>query len=437
MKLQKLLVQGLLWRGLYFVSVMLVNVVLSRYLQASATGWVFYISNIFGFIQLLLGCCLDAGITFFASGQIIAHRKLVWFASLWSFGVTIVSFAGGYIFFHLNDSFADADQHQYFFFGICYITGFTLTNTATVLFYTKNNFYLPNIILIILNLALIIIIPKTIVAASDAYAGKILYTYFFFFLLQGILLMLSFATKYKAVNKFDFPSSIETKNLIRFSLIALAANVIFYLEYRIDYWFVHRSPVCTDGDLGNYIQVSKLGQMMLVLPQIIASVVYPQSASGINRKELNKTVMIISRLFSQLFLIIFVVIFFTGHWFFITVFGETFNKMQVPFLIIIPGIFSLSVLSLLSAYFSGKGNLGVNVRGAAIALIVMMAGNYFLVPMYGIIAAAAVSTCCYSLNAAYSLRQFYKDYDVNLFDFFKWRRSDYSWLLSLLKNENE
>ena len=63
-------------------------------------------------------------------------------------------------------------------------------------------------------------------------------------------------------------------------LTALAANVVFFLVYKVDYMFVNYSPVCTAADLGNYIQVSKLGQMMLIIPQIIASVVFPRTASG-------------------------------------------------------------------------------------------------------------------------------------------------------------
>ena len=124
------------------------------------------------------------------------------------------------------------------------------------------------------------------------------------------------------------------------------------------------SPVCTAADLGNYIQVSKLGQMMLIIPQIIASVVFPRTASGIDRMKINNAIMMIARLFSQLFLLAFIITALFGDRIFIMLFGETFNKMQLPMLVIIPGIFSLSVLVLLSAYFSGKGKIKINLHGA-------------------------------------------------------------------------
>ena len=97
-----------------------------------------------------------------------------------------------------------------------------------------------------------------------------------------------------------FPERHLFKQIIRYSLTALGANAVFFLVYRIDYLFVNYSPVCSAADLGNYIQVSKLGQMMLVVPQIIASVVFPRTASGIEPESLNKAIITIARIFSQL-----------------------------------------------------------------------------------------------------------------------------------------
>ena len=102
-------------------------------------------------------------------------------------------------------------------------------------------------------------------------------------------------------------------------------------------------------------------------------------------------------------------------------------------LILIPGIFSLSVLALLSAYFAGKGKIKINLYGAIIGLIVMIIGDFIFVPRYGIIAAAAVSTLSYMANAGFSMWNFYKDYSIKWFEFFKWRKEDYNWLFSFFK----
>ena len=104
-------------------------------------------------------------------------------------------------------------------------------------------------------------------------------------------------------------------------------------------------------------------------------------------------------------------------------------------LIIIPGIFTLSVSALLSAYFSGKGNVKVNLYSAIIALSVMLLGDYFFVLPYGIIAAAIVSTLSYLIDLIYLLFQFYKDYSISWVEFVRWERKDYKILFNLLKRD--
>jgi O-antigen/teichoic acid export membrane protein len=284
----------------------------------------------------------------------------------------------------------------------------------------------------LVNLAFVFIVPGKDAITSSEETQRVIYLYFFVFLLSGIILFISFIITNKKEGAIGLPDKEMALRFLRYSLTALAANVIFFLVYRIDYLFVKTSPVCTDADLGNYIQVSKLGQMMLIVPQIIASVVFPQTASGIERQRLSNSIMVMARLFSQLFLGVFIVVILTGHYFFIYVFGASFNKMQLPMLIIIPGIFSLSVLALLSAYFSGVGKLKVNVQGTIFALVVMVLGDFLFVPRFGIVAAALVSTVSYIINLGYSLLVFNKDHDIHIVDFFRWRKQDYYWIRALV-----
>ncbi len=429
--------QGLLWRGLYFFTQLLLNIFLSRYLQADNSGWVYFLSNVFSFSLIVFSVSIESGITYFSSGKIIEPAKLVWFTIGWGFVVALLVVTAVYFYLYFSPGVPAVTQTQFYYFSICYIVGLFLSNCGAALFYAADNFIIPNFLLIFWNVIFIIFIPKSTVASNLTAADNVLKIYFFIFLLQGISISTGYIIKEKGFQKISLPSVDEIKKIFSYSVLALMANIIFFLVYRIDYFFVNVSPVCTPADLGNYIQVSKLGQILLIIPQIIASVVFPRSASGIDRKELNTTVMIIARLFSQLYLLIMIFIIVSGKSLFTAVFGETFNKMQMPFIILIPGILSLSVLSLLSAYFSGKGKVKVNVNGAVLALLVVIAGDYFFVPHYGIIAAAIISTLGYTVNLGYSLYIFYKDYDINFFDFFRWRKNDYYWLISIIKNKSE
>ena len=430
--MKKLLAQSIFWRGIYFFSVLLVNVFLSRYLKASATGNLYFITIILSFLQVVLGLGVESGITFFASGKKVQKNKLISIIITWSLAAGVAAAGLMYIYFLADASQPKALLQPYCIYALCYIAGLCLSNFVTALFYTEENYLTPNILLSIVNFAFILLIPGKDKTGTAGEVQLIEYLFFLTYLISGVLLVVTFVIRNFKYGSFGFPSLVFFKSFMRYALTVVLANIIFFLVYRIDYLFVNKSPVCTSADLGNYIQVSKLGQMLLIVPQIIASVLFPRTASGIDRAALNNQIMVIARMMSQLFLLIFIVVLLVGKWMFIFVFGETFNAMQLPMLILTPGIFTLSVLALLSAYFSGVGKVKINLHGAVIALIVMVTGDYFLVPRYGIIAAAAVSTLSYGVNLSYSLWQFYKNYSVRWVEFIRWRKTDYNWLMNLL-----
>jgi len=435
MNFKKLLAQSILWRGFYFFSVLLVNVFLSRYLKAAGTGNLYFSTIIFSFMQVVLGLGIEAGITYFGSAGLIQRNKLVTVMGIWCPIAGLLMSGIVYLYTLWDNSFSPQLLLPYCIYGFCFVCGQSLMNGATSLYYTQGNYILPNFLLALVNFLFVFIIPGKGSSGNIVEVQWVIYQYFFVFLLSGIILYIAFIISNRR-ESFGFPDLKQLLVFFKYSLTALAANVIFFLVYRIDYLFVNNSPVCTAADLGNYIQVSKLGQMLLIIPQIVASVIFPRTASGVPKEQLHSSLMKIARLFSQLYVVILLFTIFFGKTLFAWLFGETFNMMQLPFIILIPGIFSLSVLQLLSAYFGGRGKVNVNVVSAILALIVVIVGDYFLVPLYGIVAAAAVSTVGYTVNLAYVLYVFYKDYSVNLVEFFKWRIEDYSWIKSLtIKNK--
>ena len=302
MNFNKLLAQSITWRGFYFLSVLLVNVFLSRYLQASGTGNLYFITIIFSFMQVLLSMGVEAGITYFASGKIIERNKLFAVAGTWSLTAGIAMFILVRLFFLVDYNMPADLLFSYSIYAFCFVSGMCFMNFTTALYYTQENYFLPNFILAIFNFIVIIFIPAKGTHGSAAEIQQIIYLYFISFPVAGIASYISFFVRNRNKDAIQFPQKKQLNSFIKYALTAVTANVIFFLVYRIDYLFVNNSPVCTKADLGNYIQVSKLGQMMLIIPQIIASVVFPRTASGDTRKEMNAIIMMIARLFSQLFL---------------------------------------------------------------------------------------------------------------------------------------
>nr|HPH22507.1 hypothetical protein [Chitinophagaceae bacterium] len=147
MTFEKLLQQSLVWRGFYFITVLLVNIVLSRFLQADGAGWIYYITNFFSLILLVASLSMESGYTYFSSNNTISKHKLAWFSIIWTVLVALLTLLlVGYYFLkikHLSPSITN----QYILYSITYICGILLINFFTVLFYAQSNFFLPNLIM--------------------------------------------------------------------------------------------------------------------------------------------------------------------------------------------------------------------------------------------------------------------------------------------------
>lgn len=433
MSLKRLFAQSIFWRGFYFFSILLVNIFLSRYLRAANTGNLFFITFIFSLVQLFLGLSAESAIIYFTAGNNIQRNSFIGLISLWSIAAGVITIAGTYLYFLITHSINQQSALQYCLYGFLYVSGQLFTTYSASLYYSKDDYFTSNFLPSLVNIAFVIFLflKKGVPDVHQMQTTIVLF--FATFFVAGLLVYFSYIIQNTKGGNFGLPSKKQLEPFFQYTFTALAANLVFFLVYRIDYLFVRYSAVCTAADLGNYIQVSKLGQSMFIVPQIIASVVFPRTASGDDGFRIGNIIMLIARMFSQLFLFAFIITAFLGDKIFPIVFGESFNKMQLPMLILIPGIFCLSVLTLLSAYFSGKGKIKVNLQGAIIGLIVMVIGDFIFVPRYGIIAAAVISTLSYAANFIYSMSLFYKDHSISWFEFLRWRKDDYNWLVALLK----
>lgn len=434
MTFEKLLQQSLVWRGIYFFTVFFVNVMLSRFLQADGAGWIYYITNFFSLLLLVASLSMESGFTYFSSNETINKNKLAWLSLIWTAIVAVLTFLFVSFYFSKIRTLNSLQTNQYLLYSLTYICGILLINFFTVLFYAQKNFFLPNLIMSVLNIALCVFIYYA--TTLDNGYNWVVNSYFVVMFLQGISLALAFLIKYKSIQDFLVPNFIEFKQIIRYSLIALAGNLIFFFVYRIDYWFVrYNTQSCSAEDLGNYIQASKLGQLMLVIPQIMASAIFPQTASGALRGDVNKSILILFRLFLVVFLVFMLVFGIIGNWLFPFVFGVTFNNVTLPLILLLPGIFGIAVLVLLSAYFSGKGKVNINVKGAILALIVVIIGDILFIPKYGIYAAAIVSAVGYLVNLTYAMWHFFKDYQLSIAQLFDYSLQDFRWAKNMLFNQ--
>jgi len=429
MPFKNLIVESITWRGLYFLTVLLLNVLVARYFEATGSGWIYYLSNWYAFFILMISISMESGMGYFASKNEIHIRRLAAFSITWTVITGIVVTGGCFIYIELAHTLL-VPKTLLFVSSLGYICGNLLTNYTAGIFYAKKNFKLPNLICIGCNLLLIILLLFTFTGFFDKLnATAYLYAYFISFCVQGMVLVVALVYSSPGREQLRLPSPGELRKLFRYSLTALAGNLAFFLVYRVDYWFV--KTFCSASELGNYIQVSKLSQMIILLPSILASAVFPLVSGG-HIEEVNRGLEQLSR-----FILIFVgglsaFLILTGYWIFPLVFGATFSSMYMPFVLLVPGLLCISALSPLAAYFGGKNMLRVNLTGSLLGLVFILFADAIYVPLHGINAAAIISSLGYAICYGYVLVVFKRQYKTSLSGFFKVGLSDFVWMKKFL-----
>ena len=428
MSIARILYQSIVWRGLLYLATFLLNILIARHFEAAVSGSIYYIINIFSLVHLVCSLSMESGIIYFGSTREISPSKLFYFSILWTLVAGLLLWLIMSVFLKVSYPYITPSQLK--IFTILFICGNLLYNYSASLFYAQRNFLVPNVISLFLTILLIVALPNN---GLSLFAGisnaNYFYFYFIFFIIQGTATALAFyLLKIKKVN-FIQPSKFDLKKLFMYSMLAWIGNITFFLLYRIDYWFVEK--YCSTEALGNYIQVSKLGQLFFLLPSMLATAILPLTVSE-NKETMARWLALISRFFLYFYASICLVVILIGKWLFPAIFGESFNSMYPAFIWLVPGILSLSTLFTLTAYNAGKNKLNVNIIGCLYALIVVLAGNWWLVPIYGINAAAAVSSAGYIIYHVYLLIDFTRENRTGIIPFFVFKFQDIITLKNLL-----
>jgi O-antigen/teichoic acid export membrane protein len=418
MNFKQLLVKNIFWQGLYVLVAFVLNLLMARVLGASVNGQLNYWQFQYSFLVLVLGLSLESALIYYAASARINAISLGLFSLLYTFIITALMFLVLFQFNIVHISDAEGNWKRW---ACWYVFGYLLINYFTALFYAKKQVVLPNIIKTFVSILLIaFLIYKWKLVAGESI--KFITTYIFSFTVTGVMLCFAyFIFNKREVASTSFLSWAEMKMLFRYALMALFTNLIFFLVYRIDYWFVEK--YCSTDALGNYTQASKWVQYFQMIPVFLAAAIFPAAASGMLSEKVDQLKKL-NRVITWVYIIMLFILSLVSSWFFPLLYGESFNEMYIPFMILVPGIIALSSLALTAAYFAGINRIDINLKGNLIALLIIFTGNYLLTQRYGIVAAAAVSSIGYTINAIYSSLLFCRKTGSTMSELFGFRSSD-------------
>ena len=384
----------MIWKALSLFFLFLLNILFARYYSAAATGWVFYLFTVNAFIVQIFGYSLDSGVAYYVARKSIREPRLISFSLMWTVVVTLITL----LIYSVYSAYYPLRVEYPVMYPLAFVAGNMLISFGNAIYYSKYNFTTPNFFQLGMNILLIVFLILSFEYSKVEMPMAFIPVYFYSFLVHGLLLFFSLFIMSKDEKFVLSITSKGVRKVFRYSTYAFIANLLFLGITRVDYFFIRHYN--TAEELGNYIQVSKIAQLFFLLPAMISTVLFPFVASGSQphiRKSINR--------FSVRLLMIYggicVLLAASGYWLFPLVFGPSFTKMYIPFLLLIPGILSISALYPYTAYFSGENMIGVNIVGSLLAFSFIVLADFLFIPFYGINAAAGISSIGYFIYYCY------------------------------------
>lgn len=390
------------WKGFSIFTLFILNILFARYYAATATGWVFYLFTVNAFIIQLLGFSLEAGVGYYTARKSIREGRLINLSLLWTLLVTLITLVIYYVY---SNYYPERVEYP-LMYPIAFVAGNMLIAFGNAIFYSKYNFAIPNMLSLCINIALIVFLVVSFEYSKVDMPMAFIPVYFYSFLVHGLILFFILFVISKEEKFLMQLSSRTITKVFSYSTYAFVANILFLAFTRIDYFFIRHFS--SGEDLGNYIQVSKIAQLFFVLPSMISAVLFPFIASG-KQRDLKKRISDFSLKLLLLYGGACLLLAVTGYWLFPFVFGPTFSKMFIPFLLMIPGILAISGLYPYTAYFAGENRIMVNIKGSLFAFLFILVADFFFIPDYGIAAAALISSIGYFIYYCYVFMVFKKE----------------------------
>ncbi|MDB5275760.1 MAG: hypothetical protein JWR61_715 [Ferruginibacter sp.] len=410
------------WKMINTVLVFLINLLLVHLLGVAASGSFFYTITELSLVVLLLSWCLESGITYFASQDSHLILAILFFILPLLFLQAAIALV---VLKYMQLTFS-------YLISLLFIVSSLAIIYFSAFFYAKKWFIALNVIICCVNfvtaLGLLFLWCGHWEAKSKTEICQFVYIGGIAVLAAILVGAILFSTKKNTTTaEAVFP---VVKEMFTYSSVAFLSNTLFFFVIRIDYYFVQQ--YCSPAALSNYIQVSKFGQLLILVPSIIGSLVFPYSAGSSDAMSVNK-VQQLCRAITFIFFPVTLVIVLTGYWVLPWVFGDGFNLMYVALLLYMPGFFALSIVTVLAAHLGGRRMLKANLMAALVALIVVVAGDVLAIPSYGINAAAAASSIGYIACCVYLVWLFKVKFNCTAKAFFVFQKQEVKYISSQCK----
>lgn len=415
MHFKQAVIQNITWKFAGLAFVFINNILIARLLGAAQTGEFFYAVSFFTLVITCMRLGVENGIVYLSSKYENATGALFYLM------LPLLIIQSGIVFFLLK--YWNIYQQQ---FNVAAMVIFISANVAlyyiTAFYQGKKEFFSINFINTLLNFLQMLVLIFFFFSKETTSREEIVNKGDFIFwvlalavAVQVIYLAIHFRVKYKSFFGSIKVNAPLLKGLFAYSGLTFASSIVLFLMSRADFYFVEK--YCDAGALGNYVQAAKIGQMALILPGMLGGVVFPFSIGAAD--AFAEKIAFLCRLLTLFFLLLFVLVLASGYYILPWLLGKEFNAVFLIILLILPGIYCMSIGLIILSYLEGKNKQLVILSANLVVLLLIVAADWYVVPQYKYVGAAVVFSVANIVGTAILLRYFLKHTSIKIGSLFQ------------------
>jgi O-antigen/teichoic acid export membrane protein len=222
--------------------------------------------------------------------------------------------------------------------------------------------------------------------------------------------------------KFIFKNIFATiRNLFKYSISGYAGDLLNFFSYRGDIFIL--AYFTNIAAVGYYTLAVSFAELIFILPNSIALILFPHYSKIENRT--NSQLAVIFSKFSfyvLIFFCIFLVIF--SNIFIQIFFGTRYSESIQLMIIILPGIYFMSINKIYSSYFMGIGKPKIPMFISLVTIILTLTFDFILIPIFGAKGAAYSSDIGYIISFIISTMVFINNSGIKFSELFLVKKSD-------------
>ena len=191
---------------------------------------------------------------------------------------------------------------------------------------------------------------------------------------------------------------------VRFGMRLHLGNVAQFLNYRLDIFLV--AFFLGPFEVGIYGVATTLAEKLWEIPHAIRTGLLYRVASESEANVAAKTTGQVTRIIAILMAGVCIVFSLISYPIVVGLYGEKFSPVVLPLIMLMPGVWALSIGKILSVHLAGVGKPEMATYGALLSLVTTIALDILLIPSMGTAGAAIASSIAYAISTAFYLACF-------------------------------